>query len=124
VQAAPEREPPQRWTEDAAGLQEEAENLAAACAVFLAFYNFCWRTRGVVEGRTRLPAAMAAGVTGSLMGFEQLFDAVMGGGYAIASLATWFGHRDSCQRNWAHSPSNTLPGHCTIVLHMWKKAVA
>jgi len=28
---------------------------------------------------------MAASVTGGLMSFEQLFDAVMGGGYAMAA---------------------------------------
>ena len=53
--------------------------------MFLAFYNFCWRTRDAEEGRTRLPAATAAGVTNSLMSFEQLFDAVMGGCYANAA---------------------------------------
>jgi hypothetical protein len=49
------------------------------------FRNFVWRTRNEEEGRTRLPAAMAAGVTDRLMTFEQLFDAVMGGGYAMAA---------------------------------------
>jgi hypothetical protein len=48
--------------------------------MFLAYYHFCWRTWDVQEGRNRLPAAMPAGVTGSVMSFEQLFDAVMGGG--------------------------------------------
>jgi hypothetical protein len=60
-------------------------HLEAACAVFLAFYNFWWRIRDVVEGGNRLPAAMAAAVTGTLMSFEQLFDTVMGGGYAMAA---------------------------------------
>jgi hypothetical protein len=36
-------------------------------------------------GRIRLPAAMTAGVTDRLMSFEQLFDAVTGGGYALAA---------------------------------------
>jgi hypothetical protein len=31
------------------------------------------------QGRTRLPAATATGVTGRLMSFEDLFDAVVGG---------------------------------------------
>ena len=53
--------------------------------MFLAFYNFCWRTRDVVGGGNRLPAAMAAGVTGTLMSFEQVLDAVMGSGYAMAA---------------------------------------
>ncbi len=34
-----------------------------------------------MEGRCRLPAAMAAGVVDTLMSFEDLFDAVMGEGY-------------------------------------------
>ena len=46
--------------------------------MFLTFYNFCWRTHDVVNGRTRLSAAMAAGGTQTLMSFENLFDRVMG----------------------------------------------
>jgi hypothetical protein len=33
----------------------------------------------------RVPAAMAAGVVDTLMSFEQLFDRVMGEGYAMAA---------------------------------------
>ncbi len=47
-------------------------------AMFLAYYNFVWRTHDVNQKRTRLPAAMAVGVTETLMTFEQLFDKVMG----------------------------------------------
>jgi len=36
------------------------------------------RTFDANDSRTRLPAAMAAGVTESLMSFEELFDRVMG----------------------------------------------
>jgi len=53
--------------------------------MFLAYYNFCWRTRLPEEGRNRLPAAMMAGVVDRLMSFADLFDAVMGGGYAMAA---------------------------------------
>ena len=67
------------------GFSKKLENLEAACAMFLAFYNFVWRTRDVEDGRTRLPAAMAAGVVDTLWSFENLFDRVMGGGYAIAA---------------------------------------
>ncbi len=74
-----------RFTRLSLGFSKKLENLEAACAMFLAYYNFCWRTRDVEEGRTRLPAAMVAGVTDSLMSFEQLFDAVMGGNYANAA---------------------------------------
>jgi hypothetical protein len=37
------------------------------------------------EGKCRLPAAMMAGVVDRLMSFEDLFDAVMGEGYAMAA---------------------------------------
>ena len=74
-----------RFTRLSLGLSKKLENLEAACAMFLAYYNFVWRTRDANEGRTRLPAAMAAGVTRSLMSFEDLFDRVLGGGYAIAA---------------------------------------
>jgi hypothetical protein len=46
-----------------------------------------WRFELVWTRQATLPdpAAMAAGVTGSLVSFEQLFDAVMGGGCAMAA---------------------------------------
>jgi hypothetical protein len=62
------------------GFSKKLENLEAACAMFLAYYNFVWRTRLPENGRYRVPAAMAAGVTNRLWSFEDLFDAVMGGG--------------------------------------------
>jgi IS1 family transposase len=74
-----------RFTRLCLGFSKKLENLEAACAMFLAYYNFVWRTRDAEAGRTRPPAAMAAGVTGGLMSFEQLFDAVMGGGYTMAA---------------------------------------
>ncbi len=50
----------------------------AACAMFLASYNFVWRTRlPGKSGRYRLPAAMAAGVVDELRDFERLYDEVM-----------------------------------------------
>ncbi|MFZ1933588.1 MAG: hypothetical protein WCB27_18825 [Thermoguttaceae bacterium] len=67
------------------GISKKLENLEAACAMFLAYYNFVWRTRKPEEGKCRLPAAMAAGVVDTLMSFEDLFDAVMGEGYAMAA---------------------------------------
>jgi len=73
-----------RFTRLSLGFSKKLENLEAACAVFLAYYNFCWRTRLPENGRYRLPAAMAAGVTGRLWSFAELFDAVMGGSYATA----------------------------------------
>ena len=74
-----------RFTRLSLGFSKKLENLEAACAMFLAYYNFCWRTRDVEEGRTRLPAAMMAGVVNSLWDFEDLYDAVTSGGYAIAA---------------------------------------
>ncbi len=75
-----------RFTRLSLGFSKKLENLEAACAMFLAYYNFVWRTRLPEEsGRNRLPAAMLAGVVKTLWNFEDLFDAVMGGGYAIAA---------------------------------------
>jgi len=74
-----------RFTRLSLGFSKKLENLEAACAMFLAYYNFVWRTRKPEKGRNRLPAAMAAGVVDTLMSFEDLFDAVMGGGYAMAA---------------------------------------
>jgi hypothetical protein len=67
-----------RFTRLSLGFSKKLANLEAAVAVFLAYYNFCWRTYDANAERTRLPAAMAVGATETLMSFEQLFDAVMG----------------------------------------------
>ena len=67
-----------RFTRLSLGFSKKLADLEAAIAIFLAYYNFCWRTYDVVNERTRLPAAMAAGMTETLMTFEQLLDAVMG----------------------------------------------
>lgn len=53
-------------------------NLEAAVAIFLAYYNFCRRTHDAVNEQTRVPTAMAAGVTDTLITFEELLDKVMG----------------------------------------------
>ena len=74
-----------RFTRLSLGFSKKLENLEAACAMFLAYYNFVWRTRDVEAKRNRLPAAMAAGVVDTLWSFEELFDRVMGGTYAIAA---------------------------------------
>ena len=52
--------------------------------MFLAYYNFCWRTRKPDDGKCRLPAAMMAGVVDTLWSFENLYGAVMGGAQAMA----------------------------------------
>ena len=74
-----------RFTRSTLGFSKKLENLEAACAMFLAYYNFVWRTRDDEDGGLRGPAAMAAGVVNTLWSFEDLFDAVMGAGYAIAA---------------------------------------
>jgi hypothetical protein len=75
-----------RFTRLSLGFSKKLENLEAPCAMFLAYYNFVWRTRDEENGGTRVPAAMAAGVTDRLMSFEILFEAVMGrGSQAIAA---------------------------------------
>jgi hypothetical protein len=58
---------PIRWrasarSKNTALVSKKLENSEATCAMFLAYYNFCWRTRKPEEGKCRLPAAMAAGV--------------------------------------------------------------
>lgn len=74
-----------RFTRLSLGFSKKLENLQAACAMFMAYYNFVWRTRNAEEGRTRIPAAMAAGVVKDLWSFEDLFNAVMGQGHAMAA---------------------------------------
>jgi hypothetical protein len=74
-----------RFTRLSLGFRKTLENSEAACAMFLAYYNFVWRPRNVNEGRTRLPAAMAGGVVRNLWTFEDLFDRVMGGQLAVAA---------------------------------------
>ncbi|MBP90861.1 MAG: hypothetical protein CMJ64_29815 [Planctomycetaceae bacterium] len=67
-----------RFTRLNLGFSKKLDNLAAACQVFLAYYNFVWRTQHDDDsgraGQLRPTAAMMAGVTGSLWDFERLFD--------------------------------------------------
>lgn len=68
-----------RFSRLALGFSKRFENLCAATAIFIAYYNFCWRTR--MPGKTgcrRPTAAMMAGLTGTLWTVENLYDAVMG----------------------------------------------
>ena len=66
-----------RFTRLSLGFSKKLENLQAAVSMFVTFYNWVWRTHDVVNGRTRPPAAMMAGVTDRLWSFEELFDAVL-----------------------------------------------
>lgn len=62
---------------------KKLENLAAAVAMYLAYYNFCWRPRypdhSGKPGKRRVTPAMAAKVTGHVWDFSELFDAAMPG---------------------------------------------
>ena len=48
------------------------DNLAAACALHFAYFNYCWRPR-----TTRITPAMAAGITQTLWSVEALYDHVI-----------------------------------------------
>ncbi len=75
-----------RFTRLNLGFSKKLENHDADCAMFIAYYNFCWRMRlPGKSGRCRVPTAMAAGVIDSLWSFEDLFDRVMGESHAIAA---------------------------------------
>jgi IS1 family transposase len=59
------------------GFSKKLENLIAAVSMFVAFYNYCWRTRlPGKSGRYRVTAAMAAGLVGNVWSVEDLFRAV------------------------------------------------
>jgi IS1 family transposase len=65
-----------RFTRLSLGFSKKLENLEAAVSMFLAYYNFVWRTRDAENGRLRTPAAMRAKVVDSLWSFERLYDEV------------------------------------------------
>lgn len=58
-----------RFTRLALGFSKKLENLQAACALHMAYYNFCWR-----PGEMRITPAMAAGVTNRLWSFDNLME--------------------------------------------------
>lgn len=58
---------------------KKLDNLAAAFAMFAAYYNYCWQTRKPGStSKKRGTAAMMAGLSGHVWSFDELFDAVMG----------------------------------------------
>ena len=60
------------------GFSKKLANLKAPVAIQMAYYNFCWRPREKGNsGRRRVTPAMAAGVTGQLWKFDELFAEVM-----------------------------------------------
>jgi IS1 family transposase len=63
------------------GFSKKLENLAGAVAMFLAYYNFCWRPRmpdwSGTPGKKMPTPAVAAGITDRFWKFADLFEAVM-----------------------------------------------
>ena len=59
---------------------KKLEKLAAAFAMFAAYYNFRWQTRKPGKsGKRRPTACMMAGLAGHVWTFDELFDIVWGG---------------------------------------------
>jgi hypothetical protein len=50
--------------------------LNAAVALYVAYFNCCWRSRENVGGRQRLTPALQAGITSELWTMERLYDQV------------------------------------------------
>ncbi len=72
-----------RFTRLSLGFSKKLENLAAAVSLFIAYYNFCWRTRYPDDsgkpGKRRPTASMMAGLTDHLWKFKELFEMVLSG---------------------------------------------
>jgi IS1 family transposase len=66
-----------RFTRLSLCFSKKLENLAAAVAIFVAYYNFCWMHKSL-NGTP----AMAAGVAGHPWSMDELFDLVMAGAEA------------------------------------------
>jgi len=67
-----------RFTRLALGFSKKLDNLKAAVALQMAYYNYCWRPREKGKsGRLRLTPAMEAGLVGSLWKMDDLYDEVM-----------------------------------------------
>ena len=61
-----------RFTRLSLCFSKKLENLAAAVAIYVAYYNFCW-----MHASLNGTPAMAAGVTGHPWSIEELWDRVM-----------------------------------------------
>lgn len=69
-----------RFTRLSLGFSKKLDNLAAAVALHVAYFNFCWRPRekdGPKAGRLRNTPAMEAKLTATLWTMDDLYDAVM-----------------------------------------------
>jgi IS1 family transposase len=63
-----------RFTRLSLGFSKKLDNLAAAVAMYMAFYNFCWRPRFPgTSGMLRVTPAMAAKIADKVWSFEDLF---------------------------------------------------
>jgi hypothetical protein len=67
-----------RFTRLSLGFSKKLDNLAAAVAIHVAHFNYCWRMRQNEGGRYRLTPAMQAGITRELWTFDRLYDEVTG----------------------------------------------
>ncbi len=59
------------------GFSKKLQNLAAAVAIHVAFFNFCWRPRDYKGGKLRPTPAMVANIVPDVWTFADLYDAVM-----------------------------------------------
>lgn len=69
-----------RFTRLSLGFSKKRDNLAAAVALHVAYFNFCWRPRekdGPKAGRLRNTPAMEAKLTATLWTMDDLYDAVL-----------------------------------------------
>jgi IS1 family transposase len=70
-----------RFTRLTYAFSKKLDNHAAACAMFVAYYNFVWRTRHSDQsgkaGKLRPTAAMMAKVTDRLWSFDDLYNEVI-----------------------------------------------
>ncbi len=66
-----------RFTRLSLGFSKKLDNLAAAVAIHVAHFNYCWRPRENKGGRHRLTPAMQAGLVGQLWDIERLYDEVL-----------------------------------------------
>jgi hypothetical protein len=67
-----------RFTRLSMGFSKKLPNLAAAVALHVAYYNFCWRLRRPGKSGQLTPTpAMQAGLVDTLWTIEDLYSAVM-----------------------------------------------
>ena len=65
-----------QFTRLSLGFCKKLENLAAAVALFVAYFNSCWRPlKPGKSGERRVTPAMAAGVTETLWNLQDLLEA-------------------------------------------------